>query len=98
MALYPGKTVRLKALNVLDLAGAPITNPTSITLVVVDNYGVQQLSTTSITNDGAGNFHYDYTISSLLTLNNPVVWKYRYTITNGSYVDIEESSVTIFPL
>ena len=97
MAIFPGKTIRLKALGVVDLSGTPITSPSSITLVIVDNYGVQQLSTTGITNDGAGNYHYDYTIPNL-ALNGTVTWKYRYTITNGSYVDVAESSFTIFPL
>jgi len=92
---YPGETIRLSALGVTDLNLNPITSPTAEQLVIVDNNGNIVSTQTSLVNDGSGNFHYDFTLPSTAPYGT---WKFRFTITNGSYVKVMESTFTVFQL
>ena len=91
--IFQGESVRLKALNVLDITEAPITSPSSVTILIKKPDGTSTSITSGWVNDGGGNFHYDLQIGA----SDPIgLWKHRWTIVNGAYTSIEESSFNVY--
>lgn len=83
--LFLGETIRLSALGVVDDSGTSITAPTAISLAIVRPDGTTYATVTqaTITNDGSGNYHYDF----LMPANEQFgLWQAKWTFTNGAYV------------
>ena len=59
---YRGKTFRQKA-HVTDVDGAD-TDPITIKITIEDSAGVKQVTTTAMTKDEIGYYHYDFNIPS----------------------------------
>ena len=90
--IYQGETIRLLAQNIKDLNGIAITSPSSIVILVTKPDSTQASISSGWVNDGSGNYHYDYQI---LSTDPAGKWAHMWTITNGNYVSIEESTFTV---
>jgi uncharacterized protein YfaS (alpha-2-macroglobulin family) len=87
-----GTTVRLKALDVVDVNGDPITSPSSTTIYVKKSDGTVTTITSGISNDGSGNYHYDLQIATADPVGG---WIYQWSISNSPYNDNAQDSFTV---
>lgn len=92
--IYLGDSVRISALAVVDQSGAPVTNPSSITLLIIrpDFTTAATENTSAISNDGNGNYHYDFAIS---TTEQTGLWQAKFTFVNGAYTVNSASSFQV---
>ncbi|MHB1910211.1 MAG: hypothetical protein ACYCQJ_15240 [Nitrososphaerales archaeon] len=92
MSVFQGETIRLEALVVTDLNGNLVTAPTSITITLYKPNATTTVITTGITNDGNGNYHYDYTFASTDPIGG---WKQNWTFVSGGDTFIFESTFNV---
>ena len=88
---YPGETV-ICSLEVKDSAGAYQDPATSMNIVIANPAGATAVTSTAMTKDAVGKYHYDYTSPAAATLGKYII---TYTATDGTRVTIEKDNFVL---
>ena len=90
MLFQKGETI-ICSITVKD--GATLTDPaTSMNISIYDPQGGINISSTAMTKDSTGTYHYDYATASLTLMG---VYSVVYTATDGTRITIEKETFSL---